>query len=60
MGGPSSNPIKCSNQNCERKDPSREICPRENNEMKEPFKSKCDMVRVGPTSWLMVSLNPFL
>jgi hypothetical protein len=42
MGGPSSNPIRCANQNSERKDPGRGICPEGNNERKEPFKSKCD------------------
>ena len=42
MGGLSSNPIRCANQNSERKDPGREICPEGNNERKEPFKSKCD------------------
>jgi hypothetical protein len=42
MGGPSSNPIRCANQNSERKDPSRGICPGGNSERKEPFKSKCD------------------
>jgi hypothetical protein len=42
MGGPSSNLIKCANQNSERKDPGRGICPKENIERKEPFKRKCD------------------
>ena len=42
MGGPSSDPIRCANQNSERKDPSRGICHGENSERKEPFKSKCD------------------
>ena len=57
MGGPSSNPIRCANQdserkdlgrgigpeeNSERKDPDRGIDPKGNSERKEPFKSKCD------------------
>jgi hypothetical protein len=42
MGGPSSNPIRCANQNNERKYPGREICSEGNNERKETFKSKCD------------------
>jgi hypothetical protein len=42
MGGSSSDPIRCANQNSERKDPSRGICPGGNSERKEPFKSKCD------------------
>jgi hypothetical protein len=42
MGGPSSDPIRCANQNSERKDPGRGICPEGNSERKEPFKSKCD------------------
>jgi hypothetical protein len=42
MGGPSSNPIRCANQNSERKDPSRGICLEGSSERKEPFKSKCD------------------
>ena len=42
MGGPSSDPIRCANQNSDKKDPSRGICPEGNNERKEPFKSKCD------------------
>jgi hypothetical protein len=42
MGGPSSNPIRCANQNNERKDLGRGICPEGNNERKEHFKSKCD------------------
>ena len=42
MGGPSSNPIKCAKQNNERKDPCRGICPKENNEINEHLKSKCD------------------
>jgi hypothetical protein len=42
MGGPSSNPIRCANQDNERKDPGRGIGPEGNNERKEPFKSKCD------------------
>jgi len=42
MGGPSSNPIRCADQNNKRKDPGRGICPEGNNETKKPFKSKCD------------------
>jgi hypothetical protein len=42
MGGPSPNPIRCANENIERKDPRRGICPEGNNERKEPFKSKCE------------------
>jgi hypothetical protein len=42
MEGPTSAPIRCANQNGERKDPDRGICPEENSERKEPFKSKCD------------------
>jgi hypothetical protein len=42
MGCPSSNPIRCANQNSERKDPSRGICPEGSIERKEPFKSTCD------------------
>jgi hypothetical protein len=42
MGGPSSNPIRCANQNIERKDPGRGIGLEGNSERKEPFKSKCD------------------
>jgi hypothetical protein len=41
MGGASSDPIWCANQNNERKDPSRGIRPEESTEKKEPFKSKC-------------------
>ena len=42
MGGPSSNPIRCANQDNERKYPSRGIGPEGNGERKKPFKSKCD------------------
>jgi hypothetical protein len=42
MGGPSSDPIRCANQNNERNDPSRGICLEGNSERREPFKSKCD------------------
>jgi hypothetical protein len=42
MGGPSSNPIRCSNQNSERKYSGRGIGPEGNSERKEPFRSKCD------------------
>jgi hypothetical protein len=57
MGGPSSGSIRCANQNSERKDPrrgmcpggsserkdpSRGICPGGSSERNEPFKSKCD------------------
>ena len=42
MVGPSSDPIRCANQNNESKDPGRGICPGGSNERKEPFKSKCD------------------
>jgi hypothetical protein len=42
MGGPSSNPIRCANQNSERKVPSREIGLEGSGERKGPFKSKCD------------------
>ena len=42
MGGPSSNPIRCANQNNERKERRRGIGPKGNSERKEPFKSKCD------------------
>jgi hypothetical protein len=42
MGGPSSNPVRCANQNSERKDPGRGICPEGNSERKEPFKNKSD------------------
>jgi len=44
MGGPSSNPIKCSNQDSERKDPDKGIDLEVNSERKEPFKSKCDSI----------------
>jgi hypothetical protein len=47
MGGPSSDPIRCTNQNGERKDSDRGICPEGNSERKEPFKSECD----GGTCW---------
>jgi hypothetical protein len=42
MVGSSSNPIKCANQDNERKDPSRGMSPQGNSERKESFKSKCD------------------
>jgi hypothetical protein len=42
MGGPSSDPIRCANQNNERNDASRGICLEGNSERREPFKSKCD------------------
>jgi hypothetical protein len=42
MGGPSSDPIRCVNQNGEREDPSSGICLGRSSERKEPFKSKCD------------------
>jgi hypothetical protein len=42
MGGPSSNPIRCANQDNEIKDPCRGIGPKGNNERKKPFKSKCN------------------
>jgi hypothetical protein len=42
MGGPSSNPIRCANQDSERKYPGRGIGLEGNNERKKPFKSKCD------------------
>jgi hypothetical protein len=42
MGGPSSDPIRCANQNSEIKDPGKGICHKGNNARKEPFKSKCD------------------
>jgi hypothetical protein len=42
MGGPSSNPIRCANQDSERKDLGRGIGPEGNDERKKPFKSKCD------------------
>ena len=44
MGGPLSDPIRCANQNNERKDPGRGLCPEgdRDRKVKEPFKSKCD------------------
>jgi hypothetical protein len=42
MGGPSSDSIRCANQNSERKDPSRGICLEGNSQRKEPLNSKCD------------------
>ena len=42
MGGPSSDPIKCANQNSEKKDLGIGIGPEGISERKEPFKSKCD------------------
>jgi hypothetical protein len=60
MGGPSSDPIRCANQNNERKDPSRGICPGEAVKEKNPSRVSVIVVHVGLTSWLMVSLSPFL
>jgi hypothetical protein len=57
MGGPSSNPIRCANQNNERKDPSRGICPGETVKEKNPSRVSVIVVRVGLTSWLMVLLD---
>jgi hypothetical protein len=42
MGGLSSNPIRCANQDNERKDLGRGIGPKGNSERKKPFKNKCD------------------
>jgi hypothetical protein len=60
MGGPSLDPIRCANQNSERKDPSRGICPGGSRKEKNPSRISVIVVRVGLTSWLMVSFNPFL
>jgi hypothetical protein len=61
MGGLSSNPIRCANQDSEIKDPGRRIGPEGNSERKKPIKSKCDSgYEFGIYSWLVVSLNPFL
>jgi hypothetical protein len=42
MGGPSSDPIRCANQNNEIKYPSRGTCHEGISEIKETFKSKYD------------------
>ena len=60
MGGPSSNPIRCANQNNERKDPGRRIGLEGNNERKNPSRVSVIVVHVGITSWLMVSFRIFL
>jgi hypothetical protein len=60
MGGPSLDPIKYANQNSERKDPSRGRCPEGSGKEKNPSRVSVMVVCVGLTSWLMVSLNPFL
>jgi hypothetical protein len=60
MGGPSSNPIRCANQNNERKDPSRVICPMGSRKENNPSRVSVIVVHVGLTSWPMMSFNPFL
>jgi hypothetical protein len=56
MGGPSSDPIRCVNQNSQKKYPSRGICPRGSRKEKNPSRVSVIVVRIGVTSWLMVSL----
>jgi hypothetical protein len=60
MGGPTPDPIRCANQNSERKYPGRGICLEGSSERKEPSRVSVIVICVGLTSWIMVPLNPFL
>jgi hypothetical protein len=60
MGGPSSDPIGCANKNSERKTQVEGYVLGETLKENNPSRVSVIVGRVGLTSWLMVSLNPFL